>query len=1087
MALKTNDTLFSLFLGMLLTATLANLGLAADRAAKSDAARAKAPAVNAPSAAIDQNLFKGLEWRSIGPYRGGRVLAVAGVPGDPTTYYFGGVAGGVWKSTDSGHRWKPLFEHERISSIGAIAVADSNPNIIYVGSGEACIRGNISYGNGVYKSIDGGRTWKHVGLEDTRHIGALIIHPRNPDIVYVAALGHAYGRNSERGVFRTTDGGKSWQKVLYKDDQTGAIDVVFDPHNPNILFAALWQVQRTPWSLESGGPGSGLYKSVDGGSTWKRLEGNGLPKGVLGRIGVSVSGADSDRVYALIEAEEGGLYRSDDGGEHWTKVNDDQRLRQRAWYFTHVFADPKSRDTVYLLNTGLFRSTDGGATLTLLPAPHGDHHGLWIDPTNPERMINGNDGGATVTTDGGKSWSLQNNQPTAQFYHVIADNRFPYYVYGAQQDNSTVAIATYDDQGTIGRRDWYDVGGGESGYIAPDPRDANVVYAGSGGGYVTRFDKRIMQAQDISPWPMDAEGHGASSLKYRLGWTEPLLVSVHDPDVIYTAGEVLFRSKDHGMSWEVISPDLTRNDKSKQQPSGGSLTKDITSVEYFDTIFSVAESPLQKGLLWVGTDDGLVQLTRDDGKTWANVTPKAMPEWSLVSLVEASPHDGGTAYVAVDRHKLDDLRPYIFKTSDYGKTWALIVDGIPQGAYVHAVREDPKRKGLLYAGTETGVYVSFNDGGNWQPLQLNLPTTPIHDLVVHGDDLVVATHGRSFWVLDRIGPLRQLTPQMAKEDVILYEAGTQYRLQYPEQFPRNLPEGENPPPGISVYYYFKSAPKGEVTLEFLDQQGKVVRRLSSMEEKEMETPPEWPDLRKPETRIPAEAGMNRFTWDMRAESPVRVPGEVLGEYKSRGPIVPPGTYSVRLTADGKSRTAALELKPDPRVKLDPAAIAKEYELELKIRDRLSELHQAINQIRSTRIQLRALSRLSDEPRFKPVLTSAQQIDHKMSPVEGEMLQVKVKSSESSLNYPTMIDERLHSLAGTVESADTAPTQQSYAVFEELSQQLDAQLGKWKQIVAQDIPALNDAIRAENVPVIYLGPSQAEQPQLKTAKGTANKK
>lgn len=1071
---------------MLLTVALAGVVLAAG-GSLSEAARSNPVGTNSSSAVVDQNLFNGLEWRSIGPYRGGRVLAVAGIPGDPTTYYFGAVAGGVWKSTDSGHRWKPLFEHEQVSSVGAIAVADSNPNVIYVGTGEACIRGDISFGNGVYKSTDGGRTWKHVGLQDTRHIGALIIHPRNPDIVYVAALGHAYGRNGERGVFRTTDGGKNWERVLYKDDRSGAIDVVFDPGNPNILYAALWQVQRTPWSLESGGSGSGLYRSMDGGSTWKRLEGNGLPKGILGKIGISVSGADSDRVYALIEAEEGGLYRSDDGGEHWTKVSDDQRLRQRAWYFTHVFADPKSADTVYVLNTGLFRSTDGGVTLTLLPAPHGDHHGLWIDPTNPERMINGNDGGATVTTDGGKTWSLQNNQPTAQFYHVIADNRFPYYVYGAQQDNTTVAIATYDDEGTIGRHDWYDVGGGESGYIAPDPLNANIVYAGSGGGFVTRFDKRTMQAQDISPWPMDAQGHGASSLRYRFGWTEPLLVSVHDSDVIYTAAEVLFQSKNHGMSWQVISPDLSRNDKTKQQPSGGALTKDITSVEYYNTIFSVAESPLEKGLLWVGTDDGLVQLTRDDGKSWSNVTPKAMPEWSLVSLIEASPLDVGTAYIAVDRHKLDDLKPYIFKTSDYGKTWALVTNGIPEGAYVHAVREDPKRKGLLYAGTETGVYVSFNDGSDWQPLQLNLPTTPIHDLVVHGDDLVVATHGRSFWVLDRIGPLRQLTSQLAKEEAILYEAGIQYRLQYPEQFPRDLPEGQNPPPGISIYYYLKSSPKGAVTMEFIDPQGQVVRRLSSVEEKQPETPPEWPDLRRPETRLPAEAGMNRFAWDMRAESPIRVPGEVFGEYKSRGPIVPPGTYSVRLTADGKSRTVTLELKPDPRVKFDPSAIAREYDLELKIRDRLSELHQAINQIRATRIQLRALSRLSNEPQFKPLLTTTQEIEKKMSPVEGEMLQVKVKSTESMLNYPSMIDERLHSLAGTVESADTEPTEQSYAVFEELSQQLDVQLTQWKQIVAHDIPALNDLIRTQNVPVIYLGPAEREQPKLKGTQGAANKK
>ena len=613
----------------------------------------------------NESQFKGMKWRGIGPYRGGRVLAVSGVPGDPYTFYFGGVAGGVWRTSDGGVNWTPLFDKEHISSIGAIAVADSNPNVIYVGTGESCIRGNISYGDGMYRSTDGGKTWTHIGLNNTQHIARVLVHPRNPDLVYVAALGHAYGPNPDRGVFRSADAGKTWEKILFKDDKTGAIDLAFDPHNSNVLFAALWEGVRTPWSMSSGGPGSGLYKSIDGGNTWKHLEGKGLPSGIVGRIGVSVSGGDSNRVYALIEAKDGGLYRSDDGGDTWTRINEDQRLTQRAWYFTHIFADPKSVDTVYVLNTGVFRSSDGGKSLTLLPAPHGDHHGLWIDPTNPARMINGNDGGATVTVDGGKSWTTQYNQPTAQFYHVAADNQFLYYVYGAQQDNTTVAIASRTDDGYIGRQHWYDVGGGESGYVVPDPRDANVVYAGSGGGYLTRWDKRTSQAQDIAVWELDSAGHGAKDLKYRLGWTEPIVISPQSPDVLYTAAEMVFKSTDHGASWTAISPDLTRNDKSKQESSGGPISKDNTSVEYYDTVFTVAESPLQKGLIWAGTDDGLVHITRDGGKSWSNITPKGIPEWSMISLIEASPHDAGTAYAAIDAHKPDDLKPYAFMTSDF--------------------------------------------------------------------------------------------------------------------------------------------------------------------------------------------------------------------------------------------------------------------------------------------------------------------------------------------------------------------------------------------------------------------------------------
>jgi photosystem II stability/assembly factor-like uncharacterized protein len=1026
----------------------------------------------------NESLFKGMKWRSIGPYRGGRVLAVAGVPGDPYTFYFGGVGGGVFRTTDGGLKWAPLFDKQPISSVGAIAVAESNPSVIYVGTGEACIRGNISYGNGVYKTTDGGKTWVNIGLKDSRHIGSVIVHPRNPDIAFVAALGHAYGPNTERGVFRTTDGGKTWEKVLYKDDKTGAIDVVFDPRNPNVLFAALYEVRRTPWSMSSGGPGSGLYRSNDGGATWKHLEGKGLPGGILGRIGVSVSGADSNRVYALVEAKEGGLFRSDDGGDSWAKINEDQRLTQRAWYFTHIFADPKTADTVYVLNTGAFRSTDGGKSLTLLPAPHGDHHGLWIDPINPQRMINGNDGGATISVDGGKTWTPQTNQPTAQFYHVATDNQFLYYVYGAQQDNSTVAIASRTDDGYIGRQHWYDVGGGESGYVVPDPRDANIVYAGSGGGILTRFDKRTMQEQDITVWPVDYSGHGAKDMKFRMGWTEPIVLSPHNPDVLYTGAEMVLKSTDHGRSWTAISPDLTRNDKSKQESSGGPITKDNTSVEYYDTVFTIAESPVQKDLLWVGTDDGLIQVSRDGGKSWNNVTPKGLPEWSLVSMVEASPHDPGTAYVAVDCHKLDDLKPYVYKTADYGKTWAGLVNGIPDGAYVHAVREDTKQKGILYAGTETGVFISFDDGAHWQSLQLNLPMSPIHDLVLKNDDLVVATHGRSFWILDDITSLRQLS-QATGADQYLYKLPPIYRVHFPDQFERRQPVGENPAPGATISYYFKTAPKGEVTLEILDAQGVVVRKFSSVEKKGQETPPEWPDLQAPQEKIPVEAGMNQFTWDLRYEGPHKLPGEVWAEFRSRGPMAAPGTYQVRLTTEGKSSTAPLELKMDPRINVSLADMQKEFELELKIRNVLSDLHDTVHEIRDTRVQLRALKNRLEDAQFKAIAEGSDALDKKMTPLEEQLLQVNAKSSESTLNYPVLTDEQLHGLAGSVEF-DGAPTEQQYAAFESLSQEATPLIAKWKAIRSADLVALNEMMKKESVPAVYLTPAEGEARTSKAA-------
>jgi len=1033
----------------------------------------KTPAspVALPPPQVDEKLFSAMRWRQVGPFRGGRVLAVTGVAGEPNVFYFGGASGGVWKTTDTGVTWQPVFDKQPIASIGAIAVAASDHNIIYVGSGEACIRGNISYGNGVYKSIDGGKTWKNVGLKDSRHIGGVIIDPKNPKIIFVAALGHAYGPNEERGIFRTTDGGATWQKVLYKDNKTGGISVVFDPNNSSTLFASLWEVYRTAWSLNSGGPGSGLYKSTDGGSTWTRLEGHGLPSGIIGRIGISVSAADSNRVYAMIESKEGGLYRSDDGGDSWTRVNEDGRLRQRAWYFTHIFADPKSSDTVYALNTGMFRSTDGGKSFNLLPAPHGDHHGLWLDPDNPQRMINGNDGGATISIDGGNTWSTQYNQPTAQFYHVITDDRWPYYIYGAQQDNSTVAIKSYDDDGVIGRQDWYQVGGGESGYIAPYPPDPNIVYAGA-EAVITRFDKRTEQSVDISVWPLDVSGNGAENLTHRFNWTSPLLISPHDPNTLYWAGEKIFKSTDSGQSWNPISPDLTRNDKAKQKPSGGPITRDITSVEYYDTVFTVAESPLKKDLIWAGTDDGLVHLTQDGGQHWAKVTPPELPEWSMVSIIEPSHSDAGTAYVAVDRHKFDDFRPLIYRTRDYGKTWILIANGIPEGSYVRSVREDPKRKGLLFGGTEMGVYFSIDDGGHWQPLKLNLPAVPIHDLTVHGDDLVAATHGRSFWVLDNITPLRQIDVKPVSAEMLLYKPQTALRLHLPDAIERRGPVGDNPPPGAMIDYYFKTAPKDEVKLEILDAGGKVVRSLSSKEKKEAEQPPEWPDQVKEITTIPAAAGMNRYVWNLRWEPPVKIPGAFYSGVGPQGPVALPGQYTIRLTSGGQSQSQPLEVVVDPRVKnMSADDLQKQFELAMQVREANTELHRAVNQIRQYRAEIRLLrQKFENDAGLKPVLDQAEGLDKKMAPVEEKLIQVNMKGSEANLAFPNKLNEQFDSFSSSVQSGDNAPSRQQYQVFKMLREQLDQQLAAWKQIADSDVPAFNQLVKSSNIPALYLAPA-----------------
>jgi photosystem II stability/assembly factor-like uncharacterized protein len=973
--------------------------------------------------------------------------------------------------------WSSLFDKEGTSSIGSIALANSNPNVIYVGTGEACIRGNISHGDGVYKSLDGGKTWKNIGLRDSRAIGKVIINPTNPDIVFVAALGHPYGPNAERGIFRTSDGGKTWEKVLYKDENSGGIDVAFDPHNPNILFAALWQARRTSWSFSSGGPGSGLYRSADGGTTWKRIEEHGLPKGPYGKIGVAVA-ANSERVYALIEAHnpDGGLYRSDDGGESWQLINPSHSLWQRPWYYMHVIADPKDENALYIMNVDAYKSTDGGHLFNKVKIPHGDNHGLWIDPLDTRRMIASNDGGVTLTLDGGKNWTPQDNQPTAQFYHVITDTSTPYRVYGPQQDSGTVAIASRSDDGSIDRSDWYDVGGGEAGYIAPYPPDANIVYAADYQGNITRFDKRIGQVKAITEQPELSDAHGAANLEHRFQWTAPVMLSPHDPNTLYHAGERLFKTTDGGVHWQAISPDLTRNDKSKQKVSGGDITLDDSGTEYYDTIFALAESPVTRGLLWVGTDDGLIQITRDEGKTWTNVTPKDLPEWSRISQIEASPFDAGTAFVAADRHQSDDLHPYIYKTSDYGKTWTKVTSGIPDTSFVRVVREDPKKRGLLYAGTEDGVYVSFDERSNWRPLKLNLPTTPVHDLVVKDNDLVVATHGRAFWILDDLSPIRQFKDEITEKDAFLYTPATAYRIQAGasgELHPSKR-TGQNPPSGAVIYYFLKDAPKAETEakIEILDGTDKVIRKYSSTEVKQPEEPLD-PDDKKPEKEIKAEAGLNRFVWDLRYEEAHRVPGYYLWEYNrgARGPVAAPGHYQVRLTVGSQSQTVPLEMNLDPRVKVSQSDLEQQFSLLIQTHEELNRVYDTVNQIQDVRAQLAGLKRrLPQNASAKTISGSADDLEKKLVAVREQLVNLTISANEDSLAYPPQLDAKWAYLAIDVGSADSAPTEAEQLQFEKLKRQNEEIMARWTELQHGDLAAFQKLTAEGSLSTVVVPPA-----------------
>jgi photosystem II stability/assembly factor-like uncharacterized protein len=1025
--------------------------------------------------------LKDLKFRLVGPFRGGRSVAAAGVPSEANVYYFGATGGGVWKTTDAGTSWQPISDGQfRTGSVGAIAVADSDPNVIYVGMGEACVRGNASHGDGVYKSVDAGKTWRNVGLQDSYHIGAVRVHPKNPDIVYVAALGHLFGPNEMRGVYRSTDGGATWKQLLTRGPKAGAVDLAMDPANQRVLYATFWEVSRNPWHFSSGGPGGGLFKSTDGGDTWTDISRNpGLPRGVLGRIGVTVSPANPERVWALVEAADGGVFRSDNGGQTFAKVNDQNSLRQRAWYFSHIYADPQNADTVYALNVGMYKSIDGGRTYAAVRTPHSDNHDLWIAPGDPRRMIEANDGGANVSSDGGRTWSSIDNQPTAQFYRVALDQDFPYHLYGAQQDSSTVRIASRTSGGGITEQDWYDVGGGESGWIAPDPRNSEIVYAGSYDGLITRQDHRTGQSRSIDAWPDNPMGYGAEAMKYRFQWSYPIVFSPHDPKTLYIGANVLMKTTNEGQSWDVISPDLTRNDKSKLGTSGGPITQDNTSIEYYCTIFTVMESPVAKGLIWTGSDDGLVYITRDGGKHWDNVTPKDMPEWTQINSIDASPHDAGTAYVAAAMYKSDDFRPYLYKTNDYGKTWKRIVNGIPNNAFTRVLREDPNHRGLLMAGTETGLYISYDDGENWKPFQLNLPVTPITDLAFHQreKDLVVATQGRGFWILDDVPLLYQLAGGAPTEDARLFQPKDVYRFGGGGRGGGGGAMGQNPPSGAAIYYWLKNQPKGEVTLEFLDAQGKLVKKFSSQAPGLEGTPPQGPPSGEeeenpfrggPPPRVATAVGMNRFVWNLRYADATTFPGLIMWAGAVTGPRVSPGTYQARLTADGKSQTQSITVKKDPRLETTPEEYAKQLALALQVRDKLSETNEAVIRIREVRKQLEDYARRDS----KRVSEAAKDLIKRLTAVEENLYQTKNRASEDPLNFPIKLNNKLAYVLGLVGASDNPPTAQSYQVYEGLASAVNGELKTLSVLLSTDLAAFNKLVREENIPAVTL-PAKAQ--------------
>lgn len=1010
--------------------------------------------LNIQSQNFQESDYGALEYRLLGPFRGGRSAAVTGVPNKPNLFYFGATGGGIWKTTDGGREWENISDGYFGGSIGAIAVSKSDPNVIYVGGGEKTVRGNVSSGYGVWKSVDAGKTWKASGLPKSRHIPRIAVHPTNHNIVYAGVLGNIYKPTQERGIYKSVDGGKTWDKILFANEHAGVVDLILDPTNPRILYASTWRVQRTPYSLSSGGEGSALWKSTDSGETWTEISTKkGFPEGILGIIGVTVSPVNNQRVWAIVEnKEQGGLYRSEDGGETWSQVNSERKLRQRAWYYTRVYADTEDVDKVYVLNVRYHKSTDGGKTFSTHNAPHGDHHDLWIAPENPDRMVIGDDGGAQVTYDGGETWSTYHNQPTSQFYRVTTDNAFPYRIYVAQQDNSTIRIPHRTDGYSITEDDWESTAGGESAHIAVDPENNDIVYGGSYDGFLTRVNHETGTVRAINVWPDNPMGHGAEGMKYRFQWNFPIIFSKHNPDRLYTFSQHVHVTENEGQSWEIISPDLTRNDPEKLKSSGGPITQDNTSVEYYCTIFAAQESPLKEGLLWVGSDDGLIHVTQDGGKNWDNVTPKGMPEWMMINSIEPSAFDEGTCYVAGTKYKTGDFAPYLYKTTDYGKTWKKITNGINEEHFTRVLREDPKRKGLLYAGTETGMYISFNDGKDWKPFQLNLPIVPITDLTIKDNNLIVATQGRSLWMIDDLTVIHQLYDADLNKNVLFKPKDT-YRMRGGSRSGSKT-AGTNHPNGVITYFNLKDFKEDDkVSLTYFDTKGDTIKTFSTKDKK---------------NKLTVDKGANQFVWDMTYDGAERLPEMILWWASLEGPRAVPGQYKVSLNVNGDTQMQPFTILVDPRAESSQADMQKQFDFIKDVNKTMDEAHKSIKKIRNINAQLGSFQKqYKDGENVKDLVEKAKTLEEQLSNIEKELYQTKNRSGQDPLNFPIKLTNKLGHLNSLVSMGDFPPTEQDIAVKNELTAKIEKQLTAFNAILNDEIKAFNEAFNNKNLNYLFV--------------------